>query len=214
MKTVSVASQKGGCGKSTLSRHGSVILPNSILLDLDPQGTTRRWLKRREDGGVYEPRTLIATPARAAEAARKAEEVGCEWLVVDTPPEHDDQRAIRAAIEIADYVLIPCKPSPDDMDVIPKTVKLARDSGKPFGIVMTMFRHSGFDEAACQLMEKLADRLQGDFAPVRIVNRVAYVQSVYEAKAVTEYAPKSQAAAEIRKLWDWVAERVQQKETV
>lgn len=214
MKVVSVASQKGGCGKSTMSRHGSVLLPNAILLDLDPQGTTNKWLDRRQKKGVTTPRTMVASPQRAREAARRAAEVGCEWLVIDTPPEHDDQRAIRAAIDVADYVLIPCKPSPDDMDVIPKTVNLARESGKPFGIVMSMFRHSRFDEAACTFIESLAARMGGDFSPVRIVNRVAYVESVHHSEAVTEYAPRSPAADEMRKLWEWVRERVEQKETV
>ena len=207
MITVTVASQKGGCGKSTLSRHGSVILPNAVLLDLDPQGTTKTWLTRRNNNGVSEPKSVLASPQRVADAVRAVAAKGFSWMVVDTPPEHDDQRAIQAAIAVSDYVLIPCKPSPDDMDVIPQTIRLARNAGKPFGIVMTMTRHAKFDDGACKLIETLAGEMGGDFSPVRIANRVAYVESVHYSEAVTEYDPKGKAASEMRELWAWVMER-------
>lgn len=209
MITVTVASQKGGSGKSTLSRHGSVLLPNAVLMDLDPQHTTRNWLVKRHQKGIVTPRAIIADPHRVPEAVAKAGELGAEWMVIDTPPEHDDQRAIVAGVRAADYVLIPCKPSPDDMEVISHTIRLTKNANKPFGVVMTMTRRSRYDEGACKFIEGLVTGTLGDFCQTRVVNRVTYVESVHQALSVTEYDASSKAAEEMTSIWAWVKARAE-----
>ena len=52
MKTILIAAQKGGSGKTTLARNLSVAATedgrNVLCLDLDPQGSLRGWWESRE----------------------------------------------------------------------------------------------------------------------------------------------------------------------
>ena len=52
MKIVAIASQKGGSGKTTLTRNiavaGAACRYNTVLLDTDPQGSLTDWWNRRE----------------------------------------------------------------------------------------------------------------------------------------------------------------------
>ena len=52
MKTILIAAQKGGSGKTTLGRNLSVAATqdgrNVLCLDLDPQGSLRGWWESRE----------------------------------------------------------------------------------------------------------------------------------------------------------------------
>ncbi|MBW3550735.1 MAG: ParA family protein [Proteobacteria bacterium] len=53
MKTVLVASSKGGVGKTTIATHLAAQAAldgcNTVLLDADPQGSSTRWAQRRAD---------------------------------------------------------------------------------------------------------------------------------------------------------------------
>ena len=53
MKTVLVASSKGGAGKTTiathLAAHAAVDGRNTVLVDADPQGSSTRWARRRAE---------------------------------------------------------------------------------------------------------------------------------------------------------------------
>ncbi|MBC6408764.1 MAG: ParA family protein [Rhodobacteraceae bacterium] len=52
MRTVPIAAQKGGAGKTTLARNLSVAAAldrkRVLCLDLDPQGSLRGWWESRE----------------------------------------------------------------------------------------------------------------------------------------------------------------------
>lgn len=214
MKVISVAMQKGGCGKSTLARHGSVILPRTALLDLDPQGTTLRWLDKRRDNGTKVPAALRTTFVRAAEAVEKVRQhPAIQHLIIDTPPEHDDQRTIRFAIEAADFVVMPCKPSPDDLEVLKDTLRLVIAAQKPFGVVLTMVRPGSRSlEQAQELLGPLCKKYGGELCPITVGNRVAYTDSVFFAKTVSEYEPNGQAAKEMKEIWRWVHSKVHNTE--
>jgi chromosome partitioning protein len=68
MQTIVIASQKGGSGKTTLTRNLAVALGDDVaVIDTDPQGSLTAWWNRRDaetpaliniDGGL--PETLQA----------------------------------------------------------------------------------------------------------------------------------------------------------
>lgn len=211
MQTVAVAMQKGGCGKSTLSRHGSVILPRTALMDLDPQGTTLRWLDKRREKGVKVPGAIKSSVKRAEEAMQRVQDHGgFNYLIIDTPPEHDDQRTIRFAIEASDFVLMPCKASPDDLEVLKDTIKLAHQYGKPFGVVLTMVRQGSRSlQQAQELLEPVCEKAGGWLCPASMGNRVDYVDAVYFSQTVTEYNKSGQAAQEMTQIWEWVGSKLE-----
>lgn len=205
MKTIAICSQKGGSGKSTLARHGSVVLPRSVLLDLDPQGTSRRWLDKRKKAGFSDPAAVIADWTKVQAIKERAREKGYQHLIIDTAPEHDDERSIRAAVDAADLTVIPVKPSPDDLEVIPGMLKII--GGRPFVFVLTMcVPRSRMLEQARSLLES-----RGDVCPITIGNRVSFPEAGFDGSAVTEYEPDGPAADEIRKIFDWIQKKMEKK---
>lgn len=101
MKIV-VTNFKGGVGKSTLVLSLADVLPNSQVVDIDPQGTLRI-------GASLTNRHVPVSP----------EEVTGKYIIFDTPPYHGIQT--KNHFESADLIIIPSKVSFTDL-VATKTV--------------------------------------------------------------------------------------------
>src|SRR3954452_12238117 len=117
MKTLVLASAKGGVGKSTLSAHLAIAaeaagVGSVVLLDTDPQASLSKWWnKRRADtpGFAGIKGSLSATLAQLDKA-------GIALAIIDTPPSLS--ASIDATVRVADLVLIPVTPSPIDLEAI------------------------------------------------------------------------------------------------
>ena len=109
MKTIAVISQKGGAGKTTLALHIAVAAEqagySTVLVDMDPQGTAEAWSEWRKEAP---PVVIPAKAPTLAKTLEKAAALGAELAVVDTPPLAEAEA--RAAMRIADLVLVPCRP--------------------------------------------------------------------------------------------------------
>lgn len=198
MKTIAVISQKGGSGKSTLARHAAAMLPRAALIDLDPQGTSRRWIERRREAGHKNPGFTVAKWDRLPDLHRGLTERGVDYLIIDTAPSHDDERAIRAAVELADLIIIPVKPTPEDIEVLAGVEALMSDKTRIY--VMTMVTpRSNLYITTRNLLEK-----RGHVAPIGIANRVAYPESSFAGLTVAEYEPSGHAAEEMKTLIQYI----------
>lgn len=136
MPTVAIISQKGGAGKTTLALHLATAAQDagmvSLIVDTDPQATASQWASWRKD---EPPEVIDSPPPRLAAKIEQAKEQGAQFIVIDTPPHADS--AARAAVEAADLVLIPCRPSAFDLAAIQTTVKLVQLLRKPAFVVFT-----------------------------------------------------------------------------
>jgi chromosome partitioning protein len=136
MHIIVVASQKGGAGKTTLSRSLAVAAQQkagmTALLDTDPQGSLTSWWNRRES---ETPVLVKIDPAELDAGIVKLEAAGIEYLFIDTPPSvHPELEDLLAR---ATLVLIPVRPSPDDLDAVGDTLALVEKAGSPFVFVLT-----------------------------------------------------------------------------
>lgn len=205
MATVAIISQKGGAGKTTLALHLATVAQDaglvSLIVDTDPQATASQWASWRND---EPPEVIDSPPPRLAAKVAQAQKQGAQFIVIDTPPHADS--AARAAVETADLVLIPCRPSAFDLAAIQTTVKLVQLLRKPAFVVFT----AGSPNAPRMYEE--ADELVGSFGisacPVQLPDRAAYRHASAEGRTVTETEPNGKAADEIRQLYKWACRQL------
>ncbi|UNW14387.1 ParA family protein (plasmid) [Xanthomonas phaseoli pv. phaseoli] len=86
MKTVAIAVQKGGAGKTTIAVHLAVAAQQAglrvALADTDPQGSAKAWAETRSDSTLE---VVAITSANVGAAVAAAAEEGYDLLIVDTP---------------------------------------------------------------------------------------------------------------------------------
>lgn len=205
MTTIAIISQKGGAGKTTLAIHlaaaaqasGSV----SLIIDTDPQATASQWAAWRQDAP---PEVIDSPPPRLASKVAAAAGQGAQLIVIDTPPHADS--AARAAVEVADLVLIPCRPSAFDLSAIQTTAKLVQLLRKPAYVVFT----AGPPNAPRVYQEagELVESFGTPPCPVLIPDRAAYRHASAEGRTVMETEPSGKAADEIRDLYKWTCRQL------
>ena len=185
MKTVVLASLKGGSGKSTIVANLAVEASGTVaVVDMDsPQGSLSHWWNARKGDTPLFVDTL--TPS------------GVDYLFVDTPP----QRADTKTIQSADLVIIPCKPSPNDLRAVGDTLEVIERQQKTFCFVITMAKSK--TRIAIDTLRVLAQ--YGRVAPVMLGDRIDYAESMIDGQSVRELSAKSKSADEITKLWCYVS---------
>src|SRR5512144_2423634 len=206
MKTISIISQKGGAGKTTLALHLATAATAAglvtLVVDTDPQATACKWHIWR---GGHEPDVIdCASHALLKRKLEQASELGADLAIIDTPP-HADIMA-REASRVADLLLIPCRPRAFDLDAIQTTGDLVRASHKlAFVIFMAGHTHSPlvYREA-----KELINIFSLTVAPVMLPERAAFHHSVGQGRTAQEIEPKGKAAREVENLWRWTSQQL------
>jgi chromosome partitioning protein len=200
MKTISFLSQKGGSGKTTLSLHTAVAAGEcgiaTVVIDTDPQASASAWAQARDK----ETPTVAAAPAGNINAVLDAAaSEGFALAVIDAAPHLDP--AVAQIASAADFIVIPVRPTPLDIQTARRAAAVARASGKPYGFVL-----NGCPARAIEVPEALdiLAGLGGVVCPVTIGERRAYARALGSGQAVTEFDARSKAADEIRALWAWI----------
>ena len=212
MRTVSVISQKGGAGKTTLAIHlacaGASTGLSTLILDADPQATASQWSQWR--GGAEPDVVDCASHVLLPRKVQQAAELGADLVVIDTPP-HADILA-REACKLADLILIPCRPQAFDLAAVETTVDLVKAAGKP-AFVLFM----GGPQRAPATYKEARELIEGDegleglgvpVAPVLLTQRAVYHHSTAQGRTAPEVEPDGKAAQEVAALWTWAREHV------
>lgn len=210
MKTVSVVTQKGGSGKSTLAVHLAVAASHGGagrvgLIDRDPQGTLREWHAARTEDDI-----LLGPPPDTdlKRALASLRDEGIDIAVVDTPP--SSLAAIEAVVRLSDLVLVPVRPSPNDIRAIGDTARLIETLGKP-----SVFVINGATRGAQITAQAIAPISRfGPLAPVIIHNRVTFASSMIDGHAAMEVSGGEAAGEEVARLWAYVESRLAAAERV
>lgn len=210
MHTISLVSQKGGVGKSTLSIHLAVAFAhagyNTCLLDLDPQSSVAEWGDARE----------LANPfVKSVNAARLSKEIdglaqeGADVVILDTAP-HAETAAMDA-IRISDLVLVPFQPSIMDIRAMNTTVKMLGlvPKVKAYAVLNGVQHHSL--QAAEEAATTIATHLKLPVAPLAFGERVAFSRCLITGQAAQEIDPSGKAANEVDIFFQWVRKQLDQK---
>ena len=204
MKTIVLANQKGGVGKTTLAAHIAVAAERAgdgpcVLIDTDPQASLAAWWNGREAA------TPAFAPMTLKELAGKLEalgQAGYAYAFIDTPPAITE--SIRAVVAQADFVLIPTRPSPHDLRAVGSTVELALGAQRPFAFAVTQAKPNS--RLTVQAMAALSEH--GVVSPAIVHDRVDYAASMIDGRTVLEIDPKGRSAAEMADLWAFVKARM------
>ena len=197
MKTITIAVQKGGAGKTTIAVHLAVAAQQAglrvALADTDPQGSAKSWAETRSDSALE---VVAITSANVGAAVAAAAEEGYDLLIVDTPPHAS--AGIAAALEHADLALMPIRPSLLDLTAAPASIRLLQASGKPGAFILSSapIRASETREVERELASTGIRVLE-----TVIHDRTAYRRALAHGQAVGEFEPAGKAAFEVRALW-------------
>ena len=201
---ITVAQQKGGTGKTTLAANLAAALAPTrkvALLDIDPQHSLAHWMGLRP--GTAAKLTFSDVSGWRVTGELDRLKAAHDIVVIDSPPQIDTDA--RLAIRGASIVLIPVQPSPPDIWAAEGTLKLAAMEKRRAAMVLNRV------PAAGKLRETVAAALHRDGKPLltaTIGNRTGFATAFAEGLAVTETAPRSIAANELRALLTELLERI------
>src|SRR5512132_1149058 len=207
-KVITVAQQKGGAGKTTLTAQLAVAFASNgrhvALIDIDPQASLAQWHRVRSD----KPAAMAQLTLSEVSGWKLPTELdrlkhAHDLILIDSPP-HAETEA-RVAVRCAHLVLVPLQPSPMVLWATGPPIALARAGGVPILVVLNR----------APSRSKIVDLTRGRLgeqeltvARAAIGNRVTFASSMLEGRSVLELSPKSMAAAEIRTLVQEIGARL------
>lgn len=118
-KIITVANQKGGSGKTTVSMQLAGTLARRgyrvLVVDADPQATATRWAASASDDIPF-PASVVGLSAANEKVHREVRKFIDDYsvIIIDCPPAADSQ-VPQSTLLVADLVLVPIIPSPLDM---------------------------------------------------------------------------------------------------
>ena len=199
---ITVATMKGGSGKSTLASclaaHWHLNGRRTTIIDADPQRTIARLAAREKAlGGL----TVIEDASEDAWKAAQRLAGSTDMVIIDTPGFRS--QATLSCLGVSDFVLVPVKPSPFDVDRMLDTLSILTeraDGRRPlFRCILTQTTRESV------IAKHIRAELAAAGLPVlhsEMTNRVAYPEASLWGATPSLISWKGQAAREIAAIAD------------
>ncbi|POR40169.1 ParA family protein [Methylobacterium sp. V23] len=211
MQIVSVVQQKGGVGKTTLainlagelSRRGMRV----AVVDADPQASAVAWAAPRKLGFAVKQELLSS--GTVSQWLRNVLKQSSDVVVVDTPAGLGT--VFRAAVDVADVILIPCGPSSLDINAARNTLAsvssmLRADARSEARVLMVPTRVDVQTPEGQQITDELG--ALGESISPAMSHDIYFVRAFTQGVSVSVGAPASKAAAEMQVLADLVLQQL------
>lgn len=156
MKIIAIISRKGGSGKSTIAKHMAVEAckhyKNVGLVDFDPQGSVTRWFNKRDKKDA--PYLVTLDLKNIQEQMKDFEADGANLLIIDTAGVMID--ALQNILKVSDFVIVPVRPTEDDMELLEDNVQIVAKSGlRPLFVITDATPNESYARYAFESLAKI-----------------------------------------------------------
>lgn len=136
---IGIINAKGGVGKTTSSIYLGCAFAadgkNVTVIDLDKQGSASRWADLATEAGDPLPFPVeVSNFGRLTQTIKRAGQDAV--VILDTPP--GDTQSIDAAIQVADFIIVPTQTSMIEVDRVWETLPTL--DHLPHGVLITSAR--------------------------------------------------------------------------
>lgn len=200
--------QKGGAGKTCLSVSLAVEWMlrgyRTAVVDVDDQGTTLEWRNLANYLGQRTPQVIAMGEGFADLIPQLASSF--DRLIIDSPGRQAHE--LYGCLAVADFFLMPTVPGYPDMWTTAKIYKLAlrakeaRPDMKIFAVINKLQRNRNLSKSLRPWLEEREIPVLS--SEVRLL--ADFDECIGSGQGVTSYAPKSEAAKDLRALADEIDE--------
>lgn len=207
MRVITLVTQKGGSGKTTLASNLGVAAAEDgesvVMFDLNyQQQSLMKWAVDRKAGNPSVEQFPADKISKLPEMIKSLDgKFGT--VILDTAGE--DNTITHWAMAAATLCLIPLRPSKLDIDALVPTVQAIIRGGTEFAFVLNHCFPQPNNPRAFETANGL--KAIGKLALPMLITRADFLDAYAAGQGVTEYAPNRPAAEAIRDLWKWVKER-------
>ncbi|MCQ0990543.1 nucleotide-binding protein [Jiella marina] len=204
MHIITLTTQKGGAGKTTLATALAIAAQEAgetvAMFDLDPQRSLLAWSEARQGDT---PHVEVFPADRIAQLPDMVRSLAGKFSVVILDTAGADNTATHKAMEAATLCLVPLRPTRLDVNAVKPTVQAILRGGTPFAFILNQCPPQPNNTRAAEVATGLG--AIGHLAEPLIIQRADYQDAYAVGQGVTEYAPSGKAADEARRLWGWIA---------
>jgi chromosome partitioning protein len=185
MKIIALLNEKGGTGKSTVATNLASALhlrgQRVVLVDADPQGTTRDWRSASPEGINLPSVVALDRP----EMLQSLSSIQADLVIIDTPAKAEKMTA--AVVRIAQTALVVIQPSGADIWASAAAVKLIQqkiDVGGQIDAGFLVNRVSGVSKLSKEVLAGNWNEYGVTILEHAIGNRVAFAQALTDGLSI------------------------------